>query len=365
MERSGGTHAEGEVAVTRASDDAAERPLSERQAAVLRAVIASYVGDAAPVGSQMLAQLVPLPLCPASIRNTLGELAELGLVEKPHPSAGRVPTERGLRLFVDELLAPVGLASAQRRDIEFEMDEAEGEEVVPLASGLLSRHTRQLGFVLAPRLDRLVLRHVSLVRLSSEKLLAVLVTRTGSAWRCTLADDAGLSQAELDRAAALLNERVAGRTLPEVRERLAREARALRKQADRMLLRALELGARAVDAVGVEAADLVIATRLALLEQPEFRDPRRVRDLFEALETKARLLEILDHMLDREGVAVAIGEEIEEPALRGCALVARRYGAGAAPLGVLGVIGPSRMDFSRVIPLVDYVSEVVTGKLGS
>ena len=236
---------------------------------------------------------------------------------------------------------------------------------MPLASGLLSRHTRQLGFVLAPRLDRLLLRHVSLVRLSTEKLLVVLVAQTGAAYRCVISDDQGLGQAELDRVAALLNERVVGRTLAEVRPRLAREAGALRRQADRLLQLALELGARAIAAAEGEDADLVIETHLALLGQPEFRDPRRVRDLFEALETKERLLEMLDQMLEREGVSVAIGEEIEDPALRQCALVARPYGAGAdeVPLGVLGVIGPSRMDFSRIIPLVDYLSELVTGKL--
>ena len=341
--------------------------LSDRQSAVLRAVVAGYVGEAAPIGSRTLSHLLPVPISAASIRNTLAELTELGLVDKPHRSAGRVPTERGLRLFVDELVAPVHLAASERRDIAYQVDVAVGEAVMPLASGLLSRHTRQLGFVLAPRLDRLLLRHVSLVRLSSEKLLVVLVAQTGAAYRCVISDDHGLGQAELDRVAALLNERVVGRTLADLRARLAREAGALRRQADRLLQLALELGARAVAAAEGEDADLVIETHLALLGQPEFRDPRRVRDLFEALETKERLVEMLDQMLEREGVSVAIGEEIEDPALRQCALVARSYGAGPdeAPLGVLGVIGPSRMDFSRIIPLVDYLSELVTGKLRS
>jgi heat-inducible transcriptional repressor len=308
-----------------------------------------------------------MALSSASIRNTLAELAELGLVEKAHHSAGRVPSESGLRRFVNELLAPVDLAASQRRDIAYRVDDAVGDAVVPVASGLLSQHTRQLGFVLAPRLELLVLRHVSLVRLSTEKLLVVLVTDTGAAYRCIIDADPGLAQPELDRIAGLLNERVAGRTLGEVRERLVREARALRRQADRLRLLAIELGIRALGAARGDAADLVIETHLTLLEQPEFSDPRRVRDLFEALETKERLLEVLDRMLARQGVTVAIGEEIEDPALRRCAVVARGYGSGPgdAPLGILGVIGPSRMDFSRVIPLVDYLSEVVTGKLSA
>ncbi len=343
------------------------QPLSERQAAVLRALVASYVGEATPVGSKTLSHLLPMTLSSASIRNTLAELSELGLVEKPHRSAGRVPTELGLRRFVNELVAPVDLAASQRRDIDYRVDEVVGESVMPVASGLLSRHTRQLGFVLAPRIELLVLRHVSLVRLSTDKLLVVLVTQTGAACRCILDDGAGLSQAELERIARLLNEHVAGRTLPEVRERLAREAAILRSKADRLRSLAVELGKRAVSAAAGEEAVLVIETHMALLEQPEFSDPRRVRDLFEALETKERLVEVLDRMLEHRRVSVAIGEEIEEPALRRCAVVARSYGSGPGdtPLGVLGVIGPSRMDFSRVIPLVDYLSEVVTGKLNA
>jgi len=348
-------------------DEARQHVLSERQCAVLRAVVAGYVGEAAPIGSKTLAHLLPLSISSASVRNTLSELTDLGLVDKPHRSAGRVPTEKGLRLFVDELLAPIDLAPSERRDIAYQVEGAVGDDLVTLASGLLSRHTHQLGFVVAPRVDRLVLRHVSLVRLSSEKLLVVLVAQTGTACRSVISDEARLTQPQIERISTLLNERAVGRTLPQVRSLLAREAEGLRRQADRILQLALELGARAVAAAQGEAADLVIATRLALLRQPEFRDPRRVRDLFEALETKERLLEMLDRMLEREATTVAIGEEIEDPALRHCALVARRYGAGAGdpPLGVLGVIGPSRMDFSRIIPLVDYLSELVTGKLRS
>jgi heat-inducible transcriptional repressor len=359
--------------------------LSERQASVLRAVVTGFVGGGEPIGSRTLSHLLPLAISSASIRNVLAELTELGLVEKPHASAGRVPTERGLRLFVDELLAPVDLAASERRDIAYRVEEAEGEGVVHLASELLSRHTRQLGFVVAPRLDRVVLRYLSLVRLSSERLLVVLISRTGTAFRRVVEDGRGLGQADLDRIAALLNERVAGRTLRQVRDRLAREASTLRRQANVLLLRALELGMRAVAApegpIGdlvietrlalldqpefSEIGDLVIETRLALLDQPEFSDPRRLRDLFAAIETKERLIEVIEEMLAPQGVSVAFGEEIEEPALRRCALVAAPYGgrAGDAPLGVLGVIGPSRMDYSRVISLVDYLSHLITGKL--
>lgn len=339
--------------------------LSERQASVLRAVVAGYVGEGTPIGSRTISHLLSVSLSSATIRNVLAELTELGLVEKPHSSAGRVPTELGLRVFVDELLAPGDLAPSQRRDIAYEVDEAQADRVASIASMLLSRHTGQLGFVVAPRLDRIVLRHVSLVRLSSERLLVVLVAETGASYRCIIDDEWGLSQIELDRAARLLNARVAGHTLRDVRDRLAREAHALRSEASQLLRRALELGSRALRAADGLAVDLVIETRLALLGQPEFTDPRLLREVFAAIETKERLLHVIDETLAARGVSVGIGHELEDPGLRCCALVASHYGGTDAdpPLGVLGVLGPARMDFGRVIPLVDYLSEVVTGKL--
>jgi len=337
--------------------------LSERQAAVLRAVVTGYVGEAAPIGSKTIATLLPTHLSAATVRSVLAELAELGLLEKPHASAGRLPTERGLRFFVDSLGPHPDLAPLERREIAWRLGDVEPDEVVHVASELLSRHTRQLGFVVTPRLDRLVLRHAGLVRLSTERLLVVLVSHTGTAHRRVVETPEPLTQAELDEITAILSERVEGRTLPEVRELLAREAELLRHQANRLLDLAVSVGRRALSAEGDAAVDLVIETRLALLEQPEFRDPRRVRDLFEAVETKTRLLEVLDRMLEEEGVRVAFGDELDEPSLRRCALVAARYGGPGGAQGSLGVIGPSRMDYPRIVAFVHHLSRAIGERL--
>ena len=346
----------------------AEEPtprLTERQASVLRAVVTSYVGEASPIGSKTISHLLPVSISSASIRSVLAELTELGLVEQPHRSAGRIPTEFGLRLYVDELLSPARLAASQRRDLAYQLDDAEDDDLMPLASEILSRHTHQLGFVVAPRLDRVLLTHVSLVRLSSERLLVVLISRTGATYRRVIDNEQVIDQRELDRVAAVLSERVLGRTLGEVREALTREAAVLQREADDLRTRAVEIGCLALAETDSPAGDLVIETRLGLLEQPEFNDPRRLRDLFEAIETKERLLSVLDGILELDGVRVAIGREIDDPSLRECALVATSYGGAGTDesLGVLGVIGPSRMDFGRIIPLVDYVSTLMTGRL--
>lgn len=346
------------------SEGDAPVPLTGRQRDVLRAMVMAYVGEASPIGSKHISHLLPTKLSSASIRNTFAELSELGLVEQPHPSAGRVPTDEGLRVFIDQLVHRRDVAEYDRRTFEFRVETVEADAVVRVATELLSEQTRLLGFAVAPRLERVTLQHVSLVRLGTGRVLAVLVSATGRTYRRVVEADPTLEQRALDRMATLLGERLVGRTLGEVRDTLRQELRALRREADRVLLGAFELCARALDAEDDEV-DVVVATRLALLDQPEFHDPRRVRDLFEAVETKTRLVEIVEDMLAGDGVQVALGGEVSDPALHRCALVATHYGDAVAPLGAVGVIGPSRMDYARVIPLVDYCSQIITEKLSA
>jgi heat-inducible transcriptional repressor len=334
---------------------AAPSLLSERQGNVLRAVVSCFVGDAQPVASETIASLLPVHLSPQSVRNTLAELEELGLVDKPHRSAGRMPTARGMRAFVDQLLPLRELGSFEKRDVEGRLEE--GTSLDESASRLLSERTRLLGFVVPPRLEEVALRHLSFVRLSSERVLAVLVSQTGRTYPRVIEHAGGGDQPELDRMAAALCERLAGFTLREIRSRLVAEAAALRTRADLLLERLVRDLPLAADA---SEQDVVIATRLALLDQPEFHDPARVRALLRAVEDKERLLALLDQVLDARGVRVAFGAELGEHELDGLALVAARYGRPGVSSGTLGVIGPGRMDFARVIPLVRYVSQLLS-----
>jgi len=339
--------------------------LSARQVTVFRALVATYVGEASPVGSATLARTLSVPLSSATIRNIMVELMEYGLIEQPHPSAGRMPTERGLRLFVDELLAPQVIDHYERRSVARELEDIDNEDSFRAASQLLSEHTRQLGFVVRPRLERAVLRHVSLVRLSSERLLVVLVSQSGVTYRRVVEDDGQHDQAGLDRIAASLNERLSGRTLLQLRSLLEREARDTRQRARTLLTRALEVAGRVLECEAFSEGELVIATRLALLDHPEFHNPERLRQLLETLDTGETLLALLDGMLERPGVGVAFGGELDEPGLANCAVVAAPYGDEASPQGLVGVFGPIRMNYSRVIPVVDYFSQIVSHKLNA
>ncbi len=347
-----------------------EPRLTERQRQVLHVVASGFIGEPTPIGSATVSHLLPVKLSSASIRATMAELTDLGLLEKPHASAGRVPTERGLRHFVMSLLRPGPVGAWMRRQVDASFEELGDlgrDAALRQASQLLSEHTGQLGFVLTPRLETAVLRHVSLVRVSRERLLVVLVSQAGQAHQRVIEDPGAGDQAELDRIASLLNERVCGHSLAEARAQLFRDLVELRDRADRWLRRALELGLRVADASEDEEADLVIATHLALLEQPEFQDPERLRELFAALATRERLVEVIDRVLEAREVSVRMGEDLARAGLERCAVVVAPCGPDddGPRRGAVGVIGPTRMDYPRIIPLVSYCSRLFTETLSS
>ena len=346
-----------------------ETELSERQAMVLRALVAAYVGQAGPVASNTLALLMPTQLSSASIRNTLAELHEAGLIDKAHASAGRVPTELGLRFFIDHLLELAELGPHHQRLLDRALEGVDAAETPRQASHLLSEYTRQLGFVVAPRFEHQRLRTLHLVPVSAERVLVVLITENGGVIERIIEEADPTPRRDLERIGNLLAERVAGRTLVGLREMLESERQRLRGEADDLMRHVWALGLGACETQSDE--DLVIATRLALLDQPEFSDPSLIRGLFTALETNQRLLDLLRQIAQadsgetRVALSMSLGMELGEPSLRDCVLMAVPYGIPAkdGALGVLGVIGPQRMDYGRVIPLVSYCSELVTRKL--
>ena len=329
--------------------------LPGRLSEVLLAVLRGYVETGQPIGSRDALGRGELEISSATVRGAMGELMELGLLEQPHTSAGRIPTDAAFRLWVDHLLHE---PQAERRvpaRLARELAESPGGRTPALqrAADVLTEVTGQLGFSLAREREGLRLVQVHFVRVSSERVTALLVAE-GGAVRTRLIDERDSDQRRLDRVSAELSQLVAGLTLEDARARLHAEIEGDRRRRDALWRETLALGARGLDVDAATTAELFVGDRSRLLDQPEFADGERLRDVLRALEEKQRLLALLDKLISARGVRVAIGEELGEAGVARCAVVAEQL--GPAPLRGLGVIGPVRMRYDRIIPVVRYVS---------
>ncbi len=326
--------------------------LSARARQVLYHCVTEYVASGEPVGSRTLAKRSGLDLSPASIRNVLADLEELGYLRQPHTSAGRVPTARAFRLFIDALMHVRALTADEESAIRETFSSFEpGQNVMRETGKLLSELTGTAAMVLAPRAETLVLKQLRFLRTGSDEVLAVLVMSSGTVHNRFL--HATVTEAELQRIHNLLDDVVEGRTLGDLRELLAKRLQSDRVQHDELRRTAFELGGAAVaEAVGGET-DLVIEGQDRLLEKPEFDDAGHVRRLVTTLEAREKLVKLLDLTMQTKGGHVVVGEEAGDLGGGQLAIVGASYNAqhGLAT-GTIGVIGPTRMDYPRVLPLV-------------
>ncbi len=333
-----------------------EAKLGERDALIFRAIVEDYIKSGELVGSQSVA-----PRCdvsPATVRNVMADLEAQGLLEKPHTSAGRRPTDAGYRYYVDALVTVREPDRDERKLIEVGCGESPAVDgCLQEASRLLHALSRHAGVVATPRSDPGRLRQIDLLRLSDGQILAVVVTGEGLVLNKILSVDFPVTAAELHRATRTLNGLLQDGTLEEIRERLAHELQQKRELYDRLLERALNV----IQAVVTEASppDLLMSGQASLLSTPDL-DLGAIRSLFAALEEKGRLLQILDQAANARSLQIFIGSESDLGHDSGVALVASPYGVGGQVLGAVGVIGPTRMDYARVIPLVDFTARTVS-----
>jgi heat-inducible transcriptional repressor len=335
--------------------------LDERSRDVLRAVVQEFITSGEPVGSQHLTRRGEFEVSPATMRNVLSELEALGFLEKPHTSAGRVPTDQGYRFFVDSLLQLRNPSSADQHLIEAGLTNATGgEERLQEAGKVLHLLSRHAGVVLIPRPSAGVLSRIEFVRLSSDRALAILVGQGGQVQNKLLVLDAPVSTDDLQKAAAYLNELLpAATSIEELRSRILQELDAQRMQYDEVTARALKLGAAATDVSSSER--VVIEGTGTFLEAPEFaEDVRRMRALFKALDEKHKLLALLDRVQRAREMQIFIGAESEFGSQGDVTLIASPYGTEEQVLGTVGVIGPTRLDYQRVIPLVNFTAQVLS-----
>ena len=335
--------------------------LDPRARQLLRTLIARYIRDGEPVGSQTLARHAGLDVSPATIRNILGDLEDLGLLSSPHASAGRVPTPQGYRVFVDSLLQLRPLPETELARLRQELSAGAGtQSLLGNASELLSAMSHFVGVVSAPRREAFAFRHIDFVPLDGRRVLAILVFADNDVQNRVLLTRRVYDAAELERVANYLNQHFAGRPLSEVRATLLHELHAARNEMETLLAHTVELAEQAlVD--GDE--DVVLAGQSRLLGVQDLSDLDRLRELFEAFARKREILQLLERTLRAPGVRIFIGEETGLASLEGMSLVTAPYGPPDRVLGVLGVIGPSRMAYDRVIPVVKAAADVLGAAL--
>lgn len=335
--------------------------LDERAREIFRRIVESYLETGEPVGSRTLSK-GGLSLSPASIRNTMQDLTQLGLLGAPHVSAGRLPTHRGLRLFVDGLLEVGDVGQDERQMIEARL-RAHGrnfDDALNEASAILSGLAGGAGVVVTPVRDAGV-THVEFVPLSGERTLAIMVFDDGTVENRLIRLPAGVTPSALQEASNFLNARLRGRTLAEAKTDLSAELLRARQELNTTAARLVEDGLAAWGGGEDQDRALIVRGRANLLEDREaIEDLERVRSLFEDLEQKGQLIQLLDGVRDGEGVRIFIGAETRLFSLSGSAVIAAPYMTGAQRVvGAIGVIGPARLNYARVIPLVDYTARVL------
>jgi heat-inducible transcriptional repressor len=343
--------------------------LNDRSREIFRRIVESYLATGEPVGSRNISRLIPMTLSPASVRNVMSDLEQLGLIFAPHTSAGRLPTELGLRFFVDALMEIGDLTEVDRRSIEAQVAAAGQpksiEAVLTEASSLLSGLTRAAGVVLTAK-SNVRLKHIEFVRLEPERALVILVAEDGQVENRVLSLPLGLPSSALTEATNFLNARIRGRTLADARAELERALVESRAELDQITQRVVAAGLASWSGGESDERKLIVRGHANLLDDLKaLEDLERVRLLFDALETKRGVIDLLGRAEQAEGVRIFIGSENKLFSLSGSSTIVAPYRDGAGRIvGVIGVIGPTRLNYSRIIPMVDYTSRVVGKMLG-
>lgn len=333
--------------------------LDKRSRLLLKALIERYITEGQPVGSRALARISGLELSPATIRNVMADLEELGFVVSPHTSAGRVPTPRGYRLFVDSMLTVQPLEAGETQMMHGQMQIAEPQRAIHTAAQLLSNLSHFAGVVFTPRRTS-TFRQVEFLRLSDRRVLMIVVAPDGDVHNRILLTDRPYSQAQLHEAANALNQNFAGLSFEEARSHLERDLLQLRAEILALMNAAVRAGAEAAE----RADPVVISGERNLLGVSELvTDMDKLRALFDLFEHKARLVGLLDESSRSEGVQIYIGGESELVPLEEMSMVVAPYEVKGKVVGTLGVIGPTRMAYERVVPLVDITARLLSGAL--
>jgi heat-inducible transcriptional repressor len=337
--------------------------LTERAQLLLKNLVERYIRDGQPVGSRTLSRDEQIGLSPATVRNVMADLDELGLIHSPHTSAGRVPTIKGYRLFVDSLLTIKPLNRGTVSNIQKQIGgSVDPDRLLASASRQLSEITSMAGVVMLPKREVAALRQVEFLPLSSRRVLVILVLNEREVQNRIIHTSRDYTRAELQQIANYLTQLCGGQDMRQARERLLREMDEARCSMNQMMSDAIEMATQAFATEGVEH-DCFIEGQTNLMSYAEMGNMERMRKLFEAFNQKRDILQLLDQSLHANGVQIFIGEESGYEVLGGCSVVSAPYKVDNEVIGVLGVIGPTRMAYDRVIPIVDMTARLLGSSL--
>lgn len=334
--------------------------LNERSQNILEAIVEDYISSAEPVGSRAITRRHSFNLSPASVRNVMSDLEEMGFLCSPHTSAGRIPTEKGFHYYIDSLLQVRDLSKEEeiRLRQKYRFQGMRMEDIMQEVGRVMSGLSNYTGLVMAPKFASTVFRQIEFVRLSHGRLLVIYVSETGLVQNKVIEGAPGLGPRELEQISNYLNHELNGMSIQEVREKIARELKTERSRYDQLQKQALDLSNAALQE---ETEDLVFVSGTSLmLAQPEFSTPDRMRRIIQALESKTTLIELLDRSQSAQGVQIFIGSQSQHAEFEGCSLVTSNFSNKKGAIGTLGVIGPVRMSYSQVIPIVDFTAQLVS-----
>jgi heat-inducible transcriptional repressor len=335
--------------------------LDQRAQRLLKTLIERYIAEGEPVGSRALSKYSGLDLSPATVRNVMADLEDMGFIASPHTSAGRVPTPRGYRFFVDSLLTIKALDQAELGQLEGNLHPDQPQRMIIQASQLLSDLTRFAGVVVAPRRRTAAFRHLEFLALSEKRVLLIIVTPEGDVQNRILFTDKPFTPSELTMAANFLNQNYAGLTFDAIRHRIHDELRQLREDMTSLMQLALEASNQALTET---AESYVISGERNLLDSSDLAsNMTRLRELFELFERKTLLIQLLEVSQRAHGVQIFIGGESGIAPLDECSVVTAPYEVDGQVVGTVGVIGPTRMAYERVIPIVDITAKLLSSAL--
>ncbi|MEK7842488.1 MAG: heat-inducible transcriptional repressor HrcA [Deltaproteobacteria bacterium] len=330
---------------------------------ILQTVIIQYIYAGEPVGSGMVSKRHIPRLSPATIRNIMSEMEEMGYLMQPHASAGRIPTDKGFRFYVDSILKIKELPQAEREKIKSRCQRShEIENIMSDASSILSSLSNCMGVVLAPKFDNVFIKHIEFIRLGRTQVMMLLVSNSAIVQNYIVRIEEDLKQHDLERMSAYLNGIAMGLTLRKLKKKIIEEMRKEKTLYDRLMAKALKLSKAALDeGKNKNAGNIYVEGKANIFDQPEFiEDAEKMKLLFKTFEEKSVLVKILDKAMDANGVQIFIGPESGFDEIRECSVVTAPYSNNGNILGTLGIIGPMRMNYSRVIPLVNYTADLLS-----